>query len=88
MPAHPTSIPYAIEPARAEELAKLARIERAANALFADAGHPELAVAEVTALEELAHALAAGLLWVARAGDGEPVGFALVELLGGEPHLE
>jgi demethylmenaquinone methyltransferase/2-methoxy-6-polyprenyl-1,4-benzoquinol methylase len=88
MPAHPTSRPYAIEPARAEDLAKLARIERAANALFADAGHPELDVAEVTTLEELAHALAAGLLWVARAGDGEPVGFALVELVGGEPHLE
>jgi GNAT superfamily N-acetyltransferase len=43
---------------------------------------------DVTALEEHERALAAGLLWVARAPDGEPVGFALVEIVDGQPHLE
>jgi protein-L-isoaspartate(D-aspartate) O-methyltransferase len=42
----------------------------------------------VTALEELEHALGAGLLWVTRDPGGEPVGFALVEIVDGEPHLE
>lgn len=56
--------------------------------LFAETVHASAVADDVTALDELEHALAAGLLWVARDAAGSPVGFALVELLDGEPHLE
>lgn len=56
--------------------------------LFAATTHADVVAHDVTGLDELERALAAGLLWVARDAAGEPVGFALVELLDGEPHLE
>jgi GNAT superfamily N-acetyltransferase len=79
---------YAIEPARADDLAKLPAIERAANTLFAGRGLAGVDAGDATSPEELRHAHAAGLLWVARAPGGEPVGFALLELVDGVPHLE
>jgi ketosteroid isomerase-like protein/predicted N-acetyltransferase YhbS len=45
-------------------------------------------LADSTALDDFAHAQAADLLWVAVAGDGTVVGFALVELLDGNAHLD
>jgi GNAT superfamily N-acetyltransferase len=81
-------VTYRIEPARTDDLAKLARVELAANALFAGRGVAGVVAGDATSHEELSHALAAGLLWVARAGDGEPIGFALVELVDGRAHLE
>lgn len=87
-PLDPMRAGYRIEPARASDLAGLPEIERAALALFAPGQLPEGARADTTSLCELRTALEAGLLWVARApGDGV-VGFALVELLAGTPHLE
>jgi len=79
---------YAIEPARAEDLPKLAGVEQAANLLFADTGLLPAVDDDFTSLDEFLHARAAGQLWVARAADGEPVGFALVEVVDGEAHLE
>lgn len=55
--------------------------------LFAETAHADVVAHDVTGLDELEHALGAGLLWVARDAAGAPVGFALVELLD-EPHLE
>lgn len=77
-----------IEQARAADLAKLAAVELAANTLFAGRALAGVAANDATSLEELSHAHAAGLLWVARARDGEPIGFALLELVDGQPHLE
>jgi GNAT superfamily N-acetyltransferase/ketosteroid isomerase-like protein len=82
------AVSYRVERARAEDVPKLARVELAANTLFTATAHGALVAGDVTAPEELAHAAGAGLLWVARAPDGEPVGFALVEILDGRPHLE
>ena len=77
-----------IELAEAEDLPKLARVERAANRLFVARGVAGVGADDVTSLAELAEARAAGLLWVARSEGGEPVGFALLCLVDGQPHVE
>jgi GNAT superfamily N-acetyltransferase len=79
---------YVIEPAREDDLAKLRRVEIAANALFEGRAVAGVVADDATGFDELAHAHAAGLLWVARAPDGEPVGFALCERVDGAVHLE
>jgi GNAT superfamily N-acetyltransferase len=79
---------YVIEPAREDDLAKLPRIEIAANALFAGQAVAGVVANDATGMDELAHAHAAGLLWVARAPNGEPIGFALCELVDAAVHLE
>ena len=63
-------------------------MEQAANALFEGSGLLTSVHDDVTSLEELSHAQAHGLLWVARGPDREPIGFALVDLVDGQPHLE
>jgi ADP-ribose pyrophosphatase YjhB (NUDIX family) len=77
-----------IDLARRDDVAALPAIERAASELFEGWAVAENVAQDETSLEELAFAQRAGLLWVARGAYGEPVGFALVELLAGEPHLE
>lgn len=79
---------YLIEPARAADIEGLPAIERAAVSLFAPGQIPESLRADVTSMQALRAAYDAGLLWVARAPAGEVVGFALVDLLAGGPHLE
>ncbi len=79
---------FRIERARADDLAALPAIERAANALFEGTGLLPAVDEDFTHPDEFAEAQAAGRLFVARAPGGEPVGFALVELLDGQPHLE
>jgi GNAT superfamily N-acetyltransferase len=81
-------VAYVIEPARSDDLAKLEQVEIAANALFAGRGLAGVGANDATSLEELTHAQAAGLLWVAREPAGEPVGFALLEIVDGNAHLE
>jgi GNAT superfamily N-acetyltransferase len=81
-------VSYRIEPARAQDLAKLPAIERAASRLFEGLALASRVTDDVTSLAELSEGHAEGGVWVARAEDGEPVGFALVEWLDGEPHLE
>lgn len=77
-----------IEPSRADDLAKLAQVELAANTLFEGRDLAGLVASDATSLEELAHAHAEGLLWVARDRMGEPIGFALLEIVDGHAHLE
>ena len=77
-----------IEPARHDDLPKLAEVERAANRLFVARGVAGVRSQDVTSLAELAEAREAGLLWVARRAGGEPIGFALLCFADGQPHVE
>jgi GNAT superfamily N-acetyltransferase len=77
-----------IEAAEAEDLPRLTDVERAANRLFEERGVAGVGADDVTSLAELAEARAAGLLWVARSEGGEAVGFALLCLVDGQPHVE
>ena len=79
---------FRVEPARAGDLVALPAIELAANELFEGTGLLSAVGDDFTDPGEFSEALAEGRLWVARAPSGEPVGFALVELLDGQPHLE
>jgi GNAT superfamily N-acetyltransferase len=79
---------FSIGLARADELARLPDIEREAATLFKGLELPLEPLQAVTSLDELAAAQRDGRLWVARGRDGEPIGFAQVEWVGGEPHLE
>lgn len=77
-----------VRPARRDELPALPAIERAAGTRFDAvpelAGIPELA----SSPEELQEAHAAGLVWVAEAGDGVLIGFAHAYEVDGALHLE
>lgn len=77
-----------VRPARGSDLAALAAIERAAGALFAEAGMQGAFLAETTPAATLRASLAGGLLWVATDADDRPVGFALASVLDSGPHLE
>jgi GNAT superfamily N-acetyltransferase len=79
---------FTIGLARAEELERLPDIERAAATLFAGFELPLEPLQTVSSLDELAAAQRERRLWVARGESGEPIGFAQVEWVGGEPHLE
>lgn len=79
---------YTIGPARPEDLPKLAAIELEAASLFAGWEVADGILSDSTAPAEFQAGFEAGLLWLARDAGGEPVGFALVELLEGGPHLE
>jgi GNAT superfamily N-acetyltransferase len=79
--------PYLVEPARPADLPALPAIEREAVMLFEPGLIPASVLEETTSIAELQAAHDAGLLWVARTPTGV-VGFALVELLDGGPHLE
>ena len=78
---------YVIGPARAEHIERLADIELAAARLLA--GHaPEHVLLDTTPTSVLHSAANQHRLWVATM-DGEPVGFAHVEILAaGAAHLE
>jgi GNAT superfamily N-acetyltransferase len=79
---------FVVDRALPDDVPALPAIERASGALFAGVLPAVDVSQDVTSLDELHHARHAGLLWVARAPDGTPIGFALVELLAGQPHLE
>ncbi len=78
---------YSIAKARPNDIPSLAAIELSAARLLA--GHaPDAVLNETTDEAALKQAQANGRLWVALADD-QPVGFALVEMLGsGRPHLQ
>jgi GNAT superfamily N-acetyltransferase len=78
---------YTIEPARPDDVPRLAPVELAAAALFREHGVPESVLAEATPEADLRAAQADGRLLVARDADGAPVGFAFVTWLDGRPHL-
>jgi GNAT superfamily N-acetyltransferase len=77
-----------IQPASINDLEVLPRIEREAASLFAGWQVPLEVLEEQTSLQEFSAAQRDGRLWVARSQGGSVVGFALVDLVGGEPHLE
>ncbi|MBZ5642790.1 MAG: GNAT family N-acetyltransferase [Acidobacteriia bacterium] len=83
---------YRIRAAVAEDVACLPEIERQAGLLFDD--HLELIgltkefQAPVNSVENFEKAQRAGRLWVAVPPSGDPVGFALVQEIGGFAHLE
>ncbi|MCG8382016.1 MAG: GNAT family N-acetyltransferase [Gammaproteobacteria bacterium] len=74
---------YTIEPAREEDISKLASIERAAAALFPDDVISPEARASVVPLELLIEARLQGCLWVALTPQQEPVGFIMAALEDG-----
>ena len=69
---------YTIEPAREDDIGKLASIERAAAALFPDDVISPKERASVVPLEQLVDARLLGRLWVALTQMNEPVGFIIV----------
>jgi GNAT superfamily N-acetyltransferase len=72
---------------RPDELEGLRDIERAAGVLFAEAGMPDIATNEPTPLAELREYVRAGRAWVV-AVDDRPVGYAVVDVIDGNAHLE
>ena len=84
----PRTEDVSIGPARPEDVAALPAIEREAGTLFAGLVLPDSVLQTATELEDFEEALRAEMLWVARASDGSPLGFALVDLVDGAPHLE
>lgn len=79
---------YTVRPARADDIAALPGIERAASQLFAAWGWDEDLLAGATPPETLRAALAAGRLWVAADADDRPVGFAVASIVDGRAHLD
>lgn len=69
------------------ELEALRDIERAAGALFANIGMTDIADDEPFSIDELTGYLDGGRLWVATEAD-TPVGYALVDLVDDNAHLE
>ena len=77
-----------IRPLAPEELTTAQEIERAAGAIFADVGMPEIAADEPLPVAELDRYRQNGLAWAAGdAGDG-PVGYLLAEPVDGALHVE
>jgi ketosteroid isomerase-like protein/GNAT superfamily N-acetyltransferase len=79
---------YLVRPAEPGDLAVLPEIERQASARFAGLDVEPSVLADVTGLADFQRAEERGLLWVAVAGDGTVVGFALVEMVDGNAHLD
>ena len=79
---------YQIRLAGPREVTLLAAIEDAAAGLFAGTDVATSIPDGTAAVEDLAAAQRAGMLWVAVAPGGELVGFAYTRWLGDEPHLE
>lgn len=79
---------YIIRRATSTDLAQLQEIERAAAQTFHAHGIAPEVVAAVTPLVHLLAAQEAGLLWVAADERDAPLGFALVAIVDGAPHLE
>ena len=72
---------YIIEQAIADHVPLLAAIEIAAADIFPPGSIPDHIRSDSTPVETLLEAVQEGLLWVALAGDGRPVGYALVQLV-------
>ena len=72
---------------RSDELERLRDIERAAGVLFTEAGMPHIAAHEPAPAEVLAQYADAGRAWVV-ALDDVPAGYAVVDVVDGNAHLE
>ncbi len=78
---------FSIELAQPEHFSSLQRIELAAARMFVGWNLPEHILNDSTDLVDLRRAQQDGNLWVALSTVREPIGFALVKLYDGEPHL-
>ncbi len=72
---------YAIRLATADHVPLLAAIEIAAAGIFPPGSIPDHIRSDSTPIETLLEAVQGGLLWVALSGEGEPVGYALMQLV-------
>jgi GNAT superfamily N-acetyltransferase len=79
---------YKIERAAPRHIRFLPEIEREAAKLFIGHGVPEAIINEETSEAEFRRSQQDGLLWVAVSETEVPVGFAVVEIVGGAAHLE
>ena len=79
---------YTVRLARPDEVSSLPAVERAAAALFREAGMTGDFLDATRTVEELDAARREARLWVAADADDRPVGFALATVLGDAPHLE
>lgn len=75
---------FLLRPARRDEIGALQEIERASDARFAEAGHPELADGAVMPEDAAARAIEGARIAVAEV-DGVVVGFVVRGMLGAEP---
>ncbi|MEY2421731.1 MAG: hypothetical protein QOI95_1798 [Acidimicrobiaceae bacterium] len=76
-----------IRPPGATEIETLRDIERAAGALFIDVGMADVAADEPFSVDELTVYLRDERVWVVT-DDDVPVGYALVDIVDGNAHLE
>ena len=79
---------YRIRKARPDDLPLLGVIEAEAGKLFAGIGLGGITDGDVTTLEDFAECQEVGLLWVAVDRTDAPIGFAYVEVVGGQTHLD
>ena len=79
---------YRIVPATAQMVDQLPAIERAAAALFPREDLPAALAEDAFAVDTFAAAARDGRLWAALDASHQPVGFALVWMTDGQPHLE
>ncbi len=86
-----TADDYLIRLAEAEDIAVLPSVERRAASLYNSclsvSGLTPAILERVSSTEEFDAARRRGYLWVAVSAESEPVGFALVTILDGQPHL-
>ena len=79
---------YRIRAPRADELPAFDTIEEDADQRFLDVGLPVEVDLDTLPLAVLEEARRDGRAWVAADDEDRPVGFAVVILLDGQPHLE
>ncbi len=84
----PSIHPYRVEPGRLEHAALLPAIELAAATLFPADVLPEHLFDDSTPVSEFEDAAREERLLVALDGGGTPVGFAFLDVLDGQAHLE
>jgi len=80
--------PYRIRKARLDDLPLLGAVEAEAGKQFADVGLGGIGEGDSTSIEDFNDCHAAGLLWVAVDGSDTPVGFAYVDIISRQPHLD
>jgi GNAT superfamily N-acetyltransferase len=78
---------YQIALAENDQLEQCQQIELAASAVFSDEDVPKEIRLTATSLSDLASAQAKGILWVALAPDGNPVGFVIVRIVDGSAYI-
>lgn len=77
-----------VRPATRDDRPALRAIERRAGERFREVGMPEVADDEPPSLDVLATFVDAGRAWVVPGATGEPVGYAVVEEVDGNAHIE